>query len=302
MRRIAPWLALALGVAACQSDSSISSSTVDLTSVKEGAVRVYTQNLYIGADVDKVIAAPPAQLPGALLQALATFVATDFPSRAGRIADEIGVQKPDLIGLQEVSHLTVQGLSLVGFPDIDVDFIPILSAQLAARGLQYDVVAVSHNTDVTIPLPLPDGSFGSIALKDFDAILVRHDFTTGNVVTKNYQAKFSTSLGPIPLDILRGYAAADVSVRGRVYRFVTTHTEPRGTGLPIQAAQTDRADVRSRRDHSAPHRGGRLQLQTIGARGGSALQPDAGRRDFSTPGPGAIPSRATDRPAARSKT
>jgi endonuclease/exonuclease/phosphatase family metal-dependent hydrolase len=238
MRPIAPWLALALGLAACQSDSTSSSTTADLTATREGAVRVYTQNLYIGADVDKVIVAPPAQLPAALLQALATFVATDFPSRAGRIADEIGAQNPDLIGLQEVTHLTVQGLSLVGFPDIDVDFIPILSAQLAARGLQYDVVAVSPNTDITIPLPLPDGSFGVIALKDYDAILVRHGITTGSVVTKNYQAKFSTSLGPIPLDILRGYAAADVTVRGREYRFVTTHTEPRGTGLPIQAAQT----------------------------------------------------------------
>ncbi len=265
-------------------------------------MRVYTQNLYIGADVDKVIAAPPAQLPAALFQALATFVATDYPSRAGRIADEIGVQKPDLIGLQEVSHLTVQGLGIVGFPDIDVDFIPILSAQLAARGLQYDVVAVSPNTDITIPLPLPDGTFGVIALKDFDAILVRHGIATSNVVTKNYQAKFSTSLGPIPLDILRGYAAADVTVRGRSYRFVTTHTEPRGTGLPIQAAQAERADLRSRRDHSAAHRGGRLQLQAIGARGRGALQPDAGRRDISTPGPGATPSRARARPAARSRT
>jgi len=239
MRPIAPWLALAVGLAACQSDSTSSSTTADLTATREGAVRVYTQNLYVGADVDKVIAAPPAQLPAALLQALSTFVATDFPSRAGRIADAIGVQKPDLIGLQEVSHLTVQGLGIVGFPDIDVDFIPILSAQLAARGLQYDVVAVSPNTDITIPLPLPDGSFGVIALKDFDAILVRHGITTGNVVTKNYQAKFSTSLGPIPLDILRGYAAADVTVRGRAYRFVVTHPEPRGTGLPIQAAQAE---------------------------------------------------------------
>ena len=238
MRPMIPWLALTLGLAACQTDRPTASSTADLTSSKEGGVRVYTQNLYIGADVDKVIAAPPAQLPAALLQALATFVATDYPSRAGRIADEIGVQKPDLIGLQEVSHLTVQGLGIVGFPDIDVDFIPILGAQLAARGLQYDVVAVSPNTDITIPLPLPDGSFGVIALKDFDAILVRHGIASSSVVTKNFQAKFSTSLGPIPLDILRGYAAADVTVRGRDYRFVSTHTEPRGTGLPIQAAQT----------------------------------------------------------------
>ena len=238
MRPMIPWLALTLGLAACQTDRPTAASTADLTSGNDGAVRVYTQNLYIGTDVDKVIAAPPAQLPAALFQALGTFVATDYPSRAGRIADEIGRQNPDLIGLQEVTHLTVQGLGIVGFPDIDVDFIPILSAQLAARGLQYDVVAVSPNTDITIPLPLPDGSFGVIALKDHDAILVRHGIARSNVVTKNYQVKFSTSLGPIPLDILRGYAAADVTVRGKSYRFVTTHTEPRGTGLPIQAAQT----------------------------------------------------------------
>ena len=80
MRPMIPWLALTLGLAACQTDRPTASSTADLTSSKEGAVRVYTQNLYIGADVDKVIAAPPAQLPAALLQALATFVATDFPA------------------------------------------------------------------------------------------------------------------------------------------------------------------------------------------------------------------------------
>ncbi len=161
MRPMMPWLALTLGLAACQTDRPTAASrAADLTSGNDGAVRVYTQNLYVGADVDKVIAAPPAQLPAALFQALATFVATDYPSRAGRMADEIGRQRPDLIGLQEVTHLTVQGLGIVGFPDIDVDFIPILSAQLAARGLHYDVVAVSPNTDITIPLPLPDGSFG----------------------------------------------------------------------------------------------------------------------------------------------
>jgi hypothetical protein len=106
MRPITPWLALALGLGACQTDRPTASSMADFTSGKEGAVRVYTQNLYVGADVDKVIAAPPAQLPAALLQALATFVATDFPSRAGRIADQIGVQKPDLIGLQEADRRT----------------------------------------------------------------------------------------------------------------------------------------------------------------------------------------------------
>ena len=90
MRPMIPWLALTLGLAACQTDRPTASSTADLTSGKEGALRVYTQNLYVGADVDKVIAAPPAQLPSALFQALATFVATDYPSRAGRIADEIG--------------------------------------------------------------------------------------------------------------------------------------------------------------------------------------------------------------------
>ena len=277
MRPMMPWLALTLGLAACQTDRPTAASrAADLTSGNEGAVRVYTQNLYVGADVDKVIAAPPAQLPAALFQALATFVATDYPSRAGRMADEIGRQKPDLIGLQEVTHLTVQGLGIVGFPDIDVDFIPILRAQLAARGLHYDVVAVSPNTDITIPLPLPDGSFGVIALKDFDAILVRHGIASGNVVTKNYQAKFSTSLGPIPLDILRGYAAADVTVRGQELSLRHDPHRAARHRAPDPGGASRGADLRSRGDHAAAHRGGRLQLQTIGARGRGALQPDAG--------------------------
>jgi hypothetical protein len=201
-------------------------------------VRVYTQNLYIGADVDKVIAAPPAQLPAALFQALGTFVATDFPAGPAASRTRSDVQKPDLIGLQEVTHLTVQGLGIVGFPDIDVDFIPILSAQLAARGLQYDVVAVSPNTDITIPLPLPDGSFGVIALKDSMPSWSATASRRSNVVTKNYQAKFSTSLGPIPLDILRGYAAADVTVRERA----TASSRP----TPSRAAPGSRSRRRRR--------------------------------------------------------
>ena len=68
MRPMIPWLALTLGLAACQTDRPTASSTADLTAGKEGAVRVYTQNLYIGADVDKVIGtsgpAPQRTVPG----------------------------------------------------------------------------------------------------------------------------------------------------------------------------------------------------------------------------------------------
>jgi endonuclease/exonuclease/phosphatase family metal-dependent hydrolase len=239
MRTRSGWILIGLALTACGTDRPAGLDSGDIVSdVQSGALRVYTQNLYVGADVDKVIAAPAAQLPAALLNALAVFASTDFPTRAGRMADAIGRQDPDVIGLEEVTHLTVQGLGVVGFPDVDADFLAILGQQLAARGLAYDVVAVSPNTNITIPVPLPDGSFATIALKDADAILVRHEVGFDNIITKNYQAKFSTSLGPLPIDILRGYAAADILVRGRSYRFVVTHPEPRGTGLPIQAAQT----------------------------------------------------------------
>ena len=85
-------------------------------------IRIYQQNVYVGTDVDAVIAAgatssDPAVLFGALLGALHTFDATDWPARANRMADEIRRQGPDVISLNEMSTIARRGLGDYGVAD-----------------------------------------------------------------------------------------------------------------------------------------------------------------------------------------
>ena len=64
-----------------------------------------TQNLYVGADTDPVLAAPDlATAVTRALQAFEQVQANNFPPRAGAIASEIkAAGGPLLIGLQEAS-------------------------------------------------------------------------------------------------------------------------------------------------------------------------------------------------------
>lgn len=216
-------------------------------------IRLYAQNVYVGTDVDAVIAAgatssDPAVLFGALLNALQEFDATRWDERADRMAREIGRQDPDVIGLGEVSLVSRRGLEAYGVADATTDFLAILRDALVRYGLQYEVVGSVRNTDVTIPLSidpstgaiitLPDGLPAAyVSLVDFDVMLVRRGVHAANVVARNYQAYLPIQLGPLPVAIRRGYVAADIEVRGRPWRFVTTHPEPRSPVKEIQEAQ-----------------------------------------------------------------
>ena len=65
---------------------------------------------------------------------------TDFATRSKLLAEEIAVTRPDLIGLQEVALWRRGPLQLdqIGRPDatvVDYDFLGILLADLAARGI-----------------------------------------------------------------------------------------------------------------------------------------------------------------------
>ncbi|PYP30757.1 MAG: hypothetical protein DMD49_09680, partial [Gemmatimonadetes bacterium] len=132
-------------------------------------VTAMTRNLYIGADVDVVIAAlaspDPADDVPTLLDAIAVLQHTDFPTRAEALADEIARPRPDVIGLQEVEQLHID-LTSLGLPvAINQNFLAILGAALARRGLHYAVAG--RVTNVTAFL-----LSGAINLTDEDVILV----------------------------------------------------------------------------------------------------------------------------------
>src|SRR5918996_2222897 len=146
MRATRPLLtAVALSVAAaCSDDSNGPASRFgpeaepipETSSMRDEAFAVMTRNMYVGADVDAVIAAlaspDPVDDQASLLAAIATLQATDFPARAVAIAREIDRTRPHVIGLQEVSRVDIS-LPPLGI-DVHLDFLPALLAELAARG------------------------------------------------------------------------------------------------------------------------------------------------------------------------
>src|SRR3954447_3807844 len=68
------------------------------------SVTVMTRNLYLGSDLTPALAAQsPLAFLGAVAQIWGNVLAADFPTRAGALADEVGANHPDLIGLEEVS-------------------------------------------------------------------------------------------------------------------------------------------------------------------------------------------------------
>lgn len=191
--------------------------------VKHGAsgVTVMTQNLYVGADVDLVIGAlrtddPSDDLP-ALHFAIETLGKTDFPARAAAIADEIARTRPHAVGLQEVSLINID---LGGFngPTVHLDFMAILQAALARRGLHYPVAVGVQNVDVKL-------LGGLVSLVDRDALLVDEDRVR---VTAASGQNFATNVGPIPgtpVSLIRGWVWARVRIDGAPYTIASLHAE-----------------------------------------------------------------------------
>ena len=179
-----------------------------------------TQNMYVGTDVDALIVAlatpdPADDLP-ALVTALTILERTDFPSRSAAIVDAIARHRPHAVGLQEVSVIHVD-LSAFGLPVVDLDFLAVLQAQLADRGLDY-VVAGSNLNFTAAPAP-------GIGLTDSDVMLVDADRVD---VTAASGHTFAVNLGPVApgVDLERGYVVVDATIDGREYRLVSTHPEP----------------------------------------------------------------------------
>ena len=199
-----------------------------------GRITVMSRNLYVGADVDRVIGAlatpDPADDIPALLAAVAVVQETDFATRAKAIAGEIARNRPDVVGLQEVSKLDLDLTRLGGTTVIHLDFLAILQDALAARGLSYRVAATVQNTQAS---PVQ-----GISLTDFDAVLVGPGVEVGpNPIARNYTANIGTVAPGIT--IIRGFIQIDATISGRHYIVANTHLESgRGTGLPqLRAAQ-----------------------------------------------------------------
>jgi endonuclease/exonuclease/phosphatase family metal-dependent hydrolase len=183
-----------------------------------------------------------ATTPAEFLEAVAVIYGimlfTDFSARAEAIAATIDQHRPDIIGLQEVSVWTSTG---AGAPATQ-DFLQILQAKLATRGLNYSVEAVSNNAQIG-PAPqllICDVPFTClITLNDRDVILVNAN-NPDLVVTDSDNGRYvaqlvlPTPVGDVSFD--RGWAYIDGTFEGRKFRFLDTHLETEAAP-PIQEAQ-----------------------------------------------------------------
>ncbi len=217
----------ALSLAAACSDESSSDGgpfgletdpTPEVARSPLSRITVMTRNMYVGANVDAVIAAlitpDPADDQAALLEAISTLQETAFPARAAAIAEEIAGTRPHVIGLQEVSKVDIT-LPPLGI-DLHLDFLPTLLAELEARGLHYDVAARVTNIQAA--------PFAGVSLVDEDALLVDPD----RVEVHGADARsFSANIGPVAPGVVlaRGWVSASVTVDGKTYTIASTHLE-----------------------------------------------------------------------------
>ena len=224
------------------------------------SVKVMTRNQYLGANLNPVVLAQtPEEFIAAAAAALEQIAANDFPLRAQRLATEVALTKPYLIGLQEVFDFTLNGLN-VGPPFVD-HLTETLDA-LDDKGQSYSVAAIVEHLDITIPIDVTGDDVPELVrVLDRDVILAREgvEFTklVGNFAPDgsgglcgvpipnpafgllgpqflestpsedgcNYTilAEVNSPVGPIT--IKRGFVGVDATVRGKTYRFVNTHLE-----------------------------------------------------------------------------
>lgn len=217
------WIALSLvALAACSDDDPTGPTPGPMIrNETNGPIVAMTRNMYIGADVDRVIAAlagvsgeDPQQALAAVLQ---EFVATDLPTRLNALADEIARERPHVVGLQEVSNLGVNLPPEFGFPAMQADFLAGLLQALAARGLSYETVS---NLNFSFSL-----LGGGITLADRDVMLVR----SGLPILAQANGTFSCPPLCIPISGLgtlsRGWVRATTTIGSRTVTFVSTHPE-----------------------------------------------------------------------------
>jgi len=207
---------------------------------------VMTRNLDAGSDFGYVLQAAsdpnatPPQLLMAITQTFQEMIASNIPDRAKRIAMEVHARQPYLIGLQEVTTLRT---GPIGEPadTVVVDGLKSLLDALTAKGLYYKVVAVQTNAVVDLPAVDASGQFITVGFTDYDAVLARTDLSTCELKISDIEMQHFNLVLPFTVNgrtipFLRGWISLHVKVRGKEYKFVTTHLE---TFSPdIQAEQT----------------------------------------------------------------
>jgi endonuclease/exonuclease/phosphatase family metal-dependent hydrolase len=216
-------------------------------------IPVMTRNLYLGADLSPVFAAAAKGDGPGIVQATTVawqnVKATNFPERAGALAEEIEHSEPLLVGLQEVSLFrTGPPDSITATPTpaehVEFDYLDILLKQLNQRGLHYAPVTITKEADAENPGYTAPDVLQDIRLTDRDVILARTGVSSSKLRLSNRQRGNYATYASLPIGqtgqsirLLRGWGSVDVTLGGQTFRFINTHLEQEGPLNAIQVAQ-----------------------------------------------------------------
>lgn len=203
-------------------------------------ITVMTRNLYLGADLTRILTAAPEEVPNQVAKVFEIVQQTDFPARARGLAAEVKATGPDLIGLQEAVVWRRQSPRDPATPATEVvyDFVEILRSEPAKRGLRYTPVAVRTGFDAELPMATEEG-VDDIRLTFRDVILARESrkgVTIDRALTGDFQAHVVRPIGAGLVVVRRGWALVDATVQGRSFRFVSTHLESVLSGIQLAQA------------------------------------------------------------------
>jgi hypothetical protein len=208
------------------------------------SIKVMTQNQYLGAALDRFLAASdPVSFNAALVAALQTVAATKTPERMQALADEITKEQPAIVALQEVVRLQcIDGVQTSGVGCSDPSIAAAFSdhLQLTLDDLHGTYLEAAQVVNFNIPaIPfLINGVPAQLGVVDRDVILAHEgvdarpvNFQSLGVCPKpsadgcNYTVALvaTTVLGPIEIE--RGFVAVDTTIDDKSYRMVTTHPE-----------------------------------------------------------------------------
>ncbi len=210
------------------------------TGATNGTVKVMTYNVNEGSDYVEVLSAQTfPEFLQAVQMTLNQVTTSDPPLRMQGVAHQIGIQQPDLVGLQEVSTWLVGDPSS---PAVRFDILQELMDALQAQGLHYRVVVVVPEFQLAGPLP---DMTNWVFVQNTDVMLARSDkgdLQIANVQMAHYNTLLTLPTVAGPVTITRGWGSADVSLHGQNFRFIVTHLENYVAQAPgtllIQEAQT----------------------------------------------------------------
>jgi len=192
-------------------------------------ITALTWNVYLGADIGRVLAAPTAE--EAVVRATEEWghvQATDFPARAGALARAIAAQRPHIVGLEELALYRTTDNPFEPATRVAYDFLQLVIDSLHARGVDYTAAAVDRTSDLQVPVIAGVDASGQPILAgvrwtDGDAVLVRADVPYVDAKSGVYAASQVVTIGGVTSVLSQGWSSVDATVDGRAYRFVATH-------------------------------------------------------------------------------